>query len=167
MLTKNDFQGATLVDALFDGTVEENDFKGANLTRASFTVEVDDNDFTGANLTGALISREVLKSDFRGADLTGATLTGSFMLNDFSYANLADSIPNYSYRREAPNDFSNAWWVDGRRCGLDVGRLLAGECLEREYDSGLTYEEWKNGETDVSKSAAKIMESVQQFLGKF
>lgn len=115
-----------------------NSFVGANLKDVTFNTE---KCFPATFTFIGLISDEVYDYDDCGINF-----------NDFSYANLEGT--NLLDTQHTINDFSDAWWVDGSRCGLDVDGVSAeDECPLRFVDTGLTYEEWRAGKTEVEKAA--------------
>ncbi|WP_139167522.1 hypothetical protein [Desulfuromusa kysingii] len=121
-------------------------------------------DFSHSEMVWSDIYVNLGVSTFEGADLSHAYLQNPDHCI-FINTNLEDNrnIEDISASSVFENDFSNAWWVDGHRCGIDVSIISIGsnQCEDNWIDTGLTYEEWKSGKWEAEKVAENLVEELK------
>ena len=136
-------------------------------------------DFTNmyfSHLADGFIYTRVARMIFDGADMSNVefddampmemchfvntNLEGS-NISEANYNSCPDPLEEFLLGNQSGNDFSGAWWEDGHRCGIDLGLMPEGACTANWIDTGLSYEEWKNGKGEVEKIAENVVEKVE------
>lgn len=127
--------------------------------------------FDGANMKNVRFAsnQPIFHSYFENTNLEGSNITqgnwSPYIYNEdlarhyVPYADRPD-ISSDEYA-DSVNDFSGAWWDDGHRCGLDIGIYTSGRCTVNLLDSGLSYEEWKDGKWEAEKIVENIVANVE------
>ena len=138
-------------------------FHKADLSRAKI---LDNNDDSFQN--NQIVTHPIfLGCDFTGVNLSDADLeNGYFILSDMSYANLEGATKPSAAIGMRTADYSNAWWYDGSRCAS----TSVGLCIPSPFNTGLSYEEYLAGKTELQKfeeNAKKAAEEAAQKAKKF
>jgi len=143
-----------------------------NIQTMGANVNYSDSDFNELQI--GIHSSGISSSLFNGADMENVDFIHGFWTEGCSFINTnlkGSNISSTTTRALTSfligNDYSGAWWEDGRRCGLDIS-LIAGDsiCYKRIFDTGLTYAEWKRGKSDAEKAVEIIAEPIKDAVEK-
>lgn len=137
----------------YSNVVYKSDFVKTDFSGAAFREVKRQSYYSEESHWPEFIDCDFTEANFKNADLSKAI----FDLSSMKYANFEGAEKPTATLALKTSYFGNAWWFDGTRCSA----VSVGTCVPSLIDTGLSYEEYMSGKSELEKTGENIKDKVE------